>query len=1272
MDRTEVLTLIDRIKSEPSVLFLGQRYLRSYSDHDVFVETINSELCNGKLPQNASYYDIWKLFHNGESLKPEDFEKMFSAIRSIPEQNWLRSILTMRWGMVFTSAVDSCIAHCVGGDFNFCTVPPESKDRFKREYMNKNQLHGVYLYGSIDGSTSYPPETCDNIVLRRLRKSVNDRISWIYNDIIQEYGVLVIDGWDPETDWASSILDNATDMPYESIYLFGATEETKNNQIIQELIEDKIIVLIKESFAQALDSCGFFDSNDELYDYFSFETDVKTVTIQERNGKTRYINIPKSVLSLLDNRIVLFDDELGYTGRPIDVEEKGESFAKFLQQDPTSGWQLFTPETGYHFPREVDEELYNLVCSKLQKKKSSQWGTIILEGASNSGKTAALIELGMRLRSEHRCPVFYINGIPTQNQFDGSTEIASFEEKLKSIIKNYILNPQGIKDNWEERIVVLWDGNVGLDAIRRYQLLSSILMECNVLVIGTAYRHEQYDPSNNTPEFDYILVKGKLSPAETEGLKNVLKQVDFTLLDQFEKAAKKESPNLLYTLQQISKYKYSEEWREVAQSLSRHFAIEIDDSEQYTGKAIEERITWEVVNEAISKKGIAASWQMKLASLLEEMKGETSSDFTEDMDNEKRKKYIHYQHNIQMVNKILALAGQFSISLPITLLLRMLEKTPDLLSNENLFIIELLKNDSLVDYATDTQGYATAKFRHPSEAELYIKSNFGDEESQRKEKEVSLLCSIIENSKWDDMESRSVIALVRCFGPNSKGKYSENVNHDYDAYLDYLPEIANALKKYASNEPEAILVFAHFLREKYKEERSKGKATDKRRLEEAQNALNDVLEKINNEGVYSVRKNTYYRIIGEKCANLVWQLPQDRYEGSFSLDLFNELQELYRKAINCDWNSIGNDNFNANSLLDIWLNAVIRYLKSFETKEKALGDYAFQHIIADSVSYIDRLLVIDESFSSIALLEKIEKINELASNNSLQDLASELNQKNNDTFLFLKAHDCWRNEKYVLPQNPVRIDYIKKNLYSFPDDTQGQLSLGECAFDLKKQAKVAAEKAVLILEENMDLINRSKSCRCLYMLIRSKWLIYTNYMLLEENQLPKISHRQWDELYDLCKKYKNYCSLSGIEPQIGCELIRGVYLWSFTTEYSDTYDVFKGIRNRVANNKWIIERIGLCKLDSTDLRTFYVDIRKTQLKKRLDACICKEINPDTSANSLSLVGRYKIYVPDRVLDYLFNYQMAEPRNNIQKAVVVWFNLEGPTLGIPEEGKKERR
>ena len=42
MDTQMISDLIGRIKSEPSVLFLGQHYLRSMTGEDCFYEAVNS------------------------------------------------------------------------------------------------------------------------------------------------------------------------------------------------------------------------------------------------------------------------------------------------------------------------------------------------------------------------------------------------------------------------------------------------------------------------------------------------------------------------------------------------------------------------------------------------------------------------------------------------------------------------------------------------------------------------------------------------------------------------------------------------------------------------------------------------------------------------------------------------------------------------------------------------------------------------------------------------------------------------------------------------------------------------------------------------------------------------------------------------------------------------------------------------------------------------------------------------------------------------------
>lgn len=67
---------------------------------------------------------------------------------------------------------------------------------------------------------------------------------------------------------------------------------------------------------------------------------------------------------------------------------------------------------------------------------------------------------------------------------------------------------------------------------------------------------------------------------------------------------------------------------------------------------------------------------------------------------------------------------------------------------------------------------------------------------------------------WDEDGACGVIALIRCFGPNADGKYGQDISQgSYNDYLSFLPKIADCLMEYAGGNPEAMLVYARFLRE---------------------------------------------------------------------------------------------------------------------------------------------------------------------------------------------------------------------------------------------------------------------------------------------------------------------------------------------------------------------------------------------------------------------------------------------------------------------------
>ena len=383
MNYQELTDLVARIKEEPSVLFLGQNYLSSFSGQNDLYNIINQEFCGGTMPSDSNYANLWEHLNEGKPLQDNDFAKIRTAEQKLPTMRWLRNLLFMRWGMIMTSAVDTCLFTCTGTNIDIQRIPLKNK-QFRREYMSKAMLHCSCLYNSVDGhSGQYPPAACDPKTLRGLKKQASDRVSWIFDSILSDYGVLVIDGWDPRTDWAEYLLSNAGDMPFGSIYLFGATEEMAEDETISGLIEDGILILEKRSFAQVLNEYAFFDEDDDQYDDFGNESG-KTITIKSKKGRIAYINIPDTAFDSLDSRITVFHDDLGKSIPR--SENRGELFAQFLRQTPLPAWGLHSAKAGFHFARRIDSELREAVDKQLRKNSTYQRSMIILEGVSNSGK----------------------------------------------------------------------------------------------------------------------------------------------------------------------------------------------------------------------------------------------------------------------------------------------------------------------------------------------------------------------------------------------------------------------------------------------------------------------------------------------------------------------------------------------------------------------------------------------------------------------------------------------------------------------------------------------------------------------------------------------------------------------------------------------------------------------------------------------------------------------------------------------------------------------
>ena len=413
--------LIQRIASEPSILFLGQNYLSSMSGHNLFYDAVNEKLLDGALSSEVDYTKLWKSLNNGAPISTEIVDAMLEVlIKEVPVQSWLRKILCMRWGMIISSAVDAAMFHCVGSNFSLRTISLDQRS-FNRRDISKNTINISLLYGSISDSETLLKD-CSNKAFRSVSKKVNDRVRWIFEDILSEYGVMVIDGWDPEKDWLKNLLQNAGEMPYESIYLFGATSEILDNEEVKYLLEEHILVPVKASFAEYLSEIDYFEAEDDHDDENAYGEAGRVLTLN-LDGQAVPVRISYDALSRLDSHIqILYDDIwIGSDTRGIPLSQL---YAQFQRQVDPPVWYLHTPKYGFYFERSFDKRLREIV-EKEFRKNSYRRRHVIIEGNSNTGKTASLINLAYSLRTT--APVIFICGEPTQAEWveelkDGSSD----------------------------------------------------------------------------------------------------------------------------------------------------------------------------------------------------------------------------------------------------------------------------------------------------------------------------------------------------------------------------------------------------------------------------------------------------------------------------------------------------------------------------------------------------------------------------------------------------------------------------------------------------------------------------------------------------------------------------------------------------------------------------------------------------------------------------------------------------------------------------------
>lgn len=1241
----QIGAIFSDIREGKAALLLGQEYFKA--DDDYYSSVLKQLNIQNKTP---SLNELW--MDASDSLG----EAMVSAAEHTSYKPWLRALLSLKWNIILSSSINNLwLKNSIGSNFslNIQTQAelPNNLDFYK--HFNKQQPRHIALFGD---ESSVPAKK----ELLKLKKR-SAFLDMIYNQILLVWGYFVIDGL-ADDDWfdIGGLLNNIEAVPNGCIYIFGmdtckAERVCKNEddwQLLEDCIRSGQIILCEMSLKDAVIELGLAeDFDDEEEDH------ENEVCISLPNNDAIWIP-RKECVQLNRMGITLMRDEL-LSRYLLDDKNKERCFADFIQQRDKKSWDYFDiiykkQQTSFHIPRNVEGLLQSTVANQLSQNNKRE--IILLKGNSNSGKTTSLSwfawhafsnKEGLAKGRNNKYLVFFISGDPANRESDWQNILAEF-------IKDRVKNLQTAKGDHIKNVIIIWDNYNSTKKKTDYVNLYNKLNECNAVLIGSIYLFESViadSPILQGVSFNELKpLNTKLDSSEKTAFRKLLKTIDLNWENNYDNNGSSKD-YLFETLINFAKYRYSPEWEKVRISLSAGLQTEANASEGASNdlfKIFKDKNAKDFndVKKVVFSLGIGSVAQ---------------SDFMA-VDPERQKRNIPLINSIRDMNLILAVANQFrkSITLPLSVLMRTISEGKQYTGDYNK-LNRILRSDSMVEYDSHSAtGNIMVSFRHPSEAIAYLDYNYG---AERKEKEIDVIKRLIENCRWDNYEeAKAVAAFVRSFGTNSYGKFNDKpaARGQYREYSEYWEQIVEHLNRYASSNPDAMLISAHFTRDHI----------ETHHVEDAIDCLQEAIERMKTAAEHCFVKSTCSRLYGEICRNLLQQIKS--YCNGEDDEKFDELsydfEDYFKCAVKNGKESKQNNSYSLPLLLDIWLNYVIQI--------HDCNDY----MLPDTLEYIDSLFynesnLIDDGDDYVNVLTGINRIYEEVDKRNIADLREAFSSSGNDSYayflvkqilvkrllvfkerypnLFYKESGWDIEKESVEPIISSRIFFLNENAADDFDHYQmitADPNINNIFRDIKKELKVASEEIIGVLKTEFNSIDKM-SYRCLLMYFKAKWMYYTGNLLLEAEQYPALTDEQWREM-SLIYKAALVAKADDNDISRSLEFIQNIYAYVFEQK--------EWAQHRYATES-PVRLICLCGSEKKGgrgiPRLFRVSVKESERSNKLFAKIDAEI-VDGNKKKTMIVGQGRIFVPESVKQYR---DIRRNNLNINRDFVIWFNIGGPQL-----------
>lgn len=1128
------------------------------------------------------------------------------------------------------------------------------------------------------GNFENHPPVLDSSRNRKLfRNMIEKKVSWISDTYLRYYGILVIDGYDPEFDWVDddAFFGQLLDMPVGSIYWFGAPDELGDNAT--DLINDGILTVEAESFYEHMqrhmpellqeDVRAVTSENDP--------TLYTPLTLRLGDKQTRSVYISRADISdVTGANLCVIDDDVLAGGMPT---ERGRAvrFADFLSQKDVPNWHLFDAkpnEIPFYIPRDQDALLERKVYEALKETGVGR-KPIILSGPSNSGKSMMLANLALTVAKRRKYPVIFIRG----------ELMSGAEKRLSDFIANWFNNVDRFDGERVEKILVIWDGGGLKYTEKDYAELQKTLFNRNAQVVGSLY---------TSARADSIKLDQELSAKESGYLQKLLASLGSTYVERFNEVSKRrrkvaafENNSLLYLLQAVFKYEFNSEYKAVSDLLKSQFKQEQQYAEWETGKSVDEYVeTFFKTQKKILSDGVGSSLQEQLKLVLarmavEEREAAPAQTDKEKLKEEKKEKLQRLSQCIAVMNSVLALASEFGVSLPLSLLLKLLrdERGNAYVSygEETSKIVQILRSDTLINFASKSHptfgDNSYVSFRNPMEAENYIclmcELPLDDHSEKRKEKEVALLKQIIESAD-DGAELWSVIELIRQFGPNGHGMLSElewmRTKKDYLEYHDYWLEIAETLIARFPHDPEAVLLYSHLTREYIVREKPDHKTYYSETYAAVRTRLEGVLRQMDDNCMNE--SSQYARLSVELCANYQQTMRENGYNAVGHAEIKKRIREAFRRSKRQDATDLRRD-FSSNSLLDILINAYFTYRESVKYLQP--DDQELLQIVCD----IDDMMNLDDlNFERTDLLRKVKDVySDLGDAMERTDaLKEKLSNMKSDAFLYLQARMMWQadEEAQAIWRAATGDSNSYMDYYSLivGRDIPYNREIPEA---LMTRARVISQQVIQFLNDNEEAIRKTRSERCVAMLLRANWFAKTGMPMLAEKQRVALTRGEWNAVNALCDRYHAYRDAASYEACIPAYFLKGVYAWIYGNPKEAGEWFAEAKSNMRGDQGRTVERLVLCAEGTEMPRTFVLNVQRNDFGK-YTASIARETTKGVPAVD-GVASRYGMGVSDAVLKYLFDgTRPKEQRQQSRKEGVIRFNLIGAQVGIPMIGGYE--